>query len=380
MALELRSAPGKEQVMRHAHVWFVLFITVGFFSFPPQSQAALSDPLTTIELDTPVHFLAPDGSDLVVEAGTYAIEPAEEWIRLMAGERHEALLIEAKQGSHELEIEDTLALSIPGTAGGQADNHYVMLLLPGGQSLEATGTYSGIRPRGLFDKAFRDVKKHTNRAYRQARSTVRKTQKSVQKGMRQTQKSIQKGMSRAQKDAQRAQRQAAAKASRHMRAAQRAAYQAKLQVERAAKQMANPTTCRSANNKRAQVLKVRGTVTVRICARSKWNDTKIVVLKDSKYSFEAKGRWMDLHISSNADGYPSNQLLKIFEEDRRVPKANWFELICAVNFDDKGLLVIGTSQKMSMTSSGRLTCFANDVERMYWNNTGEVKLTVTREN
>ena len=45
-------------------------------------HATMTDPLTTIELETPVHFLAPDGSDLLVEAGTYAIEPAEAWIRL----------------------------------------------------------------------------------------------------------------------------------------------------------------------------------------------------------------------------------------------------------------------------------------------------------
>jgi hypothetical protein len=242
--------------MRHFIGLTILFVSLGLLSSTTNVQAALSDPLTTIELDTPVHFLAPDGSDLVVEAGTYAIEPAEEWIRLMSGERHDALLIEAKQGSHELAIEDTLALSIPGTAGGQADNHYVMLLLPGGQSLESTGTYSGIRPRGLFDdavKAANKAKRDTNRAYRQARSTVKKTQKSVKKGMSRAQKEaqkIQKDAQRAgrqaaaraqkiQKDAQRRQRQAAANVEKNMRAAQRAAYQAKRQVERAAKKMAD---------------------------------------------------------------------------------------------------------------------------------------------
>ena len=81
-------------------ILITLYVTLALLSIVGPSQAALSDPLTTIELDTPVHFLAPDGSDLVVEAGTYAIEPAEEWIRLLAGERHDALLIEAKQGSH----------------------------------------------------------------------------------------------------------------------------------------------------------------------------------------------------------------------------------------------------------------------------------------
>jgi len=246
----------------------IIVLFLGTLSGVRNVQAALVDPLTTIELDTPVHFLAPDGSDLLVEAGTYAIEPAEEWIRLMAGERYEAVLIEAKKGSHELEIEDAIALSIPGAAGGQADNHYVMLLLPGGQSLESTGTYSGIRARGLFTKAFNDVKKNTRRAYRKARSTVRKTTSQVKKTakraerqvrksgkqvMRQAQKGardIKKGAQRAGKQvqksarqrmrqAQRAGKQAAAKAERTMRAAQKAAYRAKRQVERTAKKMAD---------------------------------------------------------------------------------------------------------------------------------------------
>ena len=125
-------------------------------------HAALIDPLTTIELETPVHFLAPDGSDLLVEAGTYTIEPAEEWIRVMSGKRHDALLIEAKKGTHELDLEQAMAISVPGESEDEKDNHHVMLLLPGGESLEAAGTYSGIRGRGkgFFKKTFNRLKKN----------------------------------------------------------------------------------------------------------------------------------------------------------------------------------------------------------------------------
>ena len=83
----------------------LLLITAGW--------ATMTDPLTIIELETPVHFLAHDGSDLLIKAGIYAIEPAEEWIRVMSGERHDALLIEAKKGTHELDLTDMLALSVP---------------------------------------------------------------------------------------------------------------------------------------------------------------------------------------------------------------------------------------------------------------------------
>ena len=161
--------------MKSITFFITLFLFLSLFSITTQSQAALEDPLTTIELETPVHFLAPDGSDLRVEAGTYAIEPAEEWIRLMSGARHDAVLVEATKRTHEMELEHTMGLSVPGESEDQLDNHYVMLLLPDGQSLEATGTYSGIRARGFFKNAFKKVKKRVNRAYKKTRSFSKKS-------------------------------------------------------------------------------------------------------------------------------------------------------------------------------------------------------------
>jgi hypothetical protein len=63
---------------------------------------------------------------------------------------------------------------LPGEAEKEGDLHHVMLLLPGGDSLEATGTYSGIHPRGFFNKTFSQAKKHANRAYKHARTTTKK--------------------------------------------------------------------------------------------------------------------------------------------------------------------------------------------------------------
>ena len=213
-----------------------------------KSHAAITDPLTTIELDKPVHFLAPDGSDVRMDAGTYAIEPAEEWIRLMSGERHDAVLIEAKKGSHELEIEHTMAVSIPGNSEGQEDHHYVMLLLPGGQSLDATGTYSGIRERGFFKKSFNNVKKKANRAYKKARSTAKKTvskaKSTVNKAKKRVQQSAKKGVDQAKKGVQnirkgtqKAAKKAGSAVKKGYRTARNAALHAKRQVEKAARKV-----------------------------------------------------------------------------------------------------------------------------------------------
>ena len=230
-----------------------------------QSWATLPDPLSTIQIDKPIHFLAPDGSPMVAPIGTYSVEAAEEWIRLVPGERHNAVLVEAKKGKHELDLTEAMALSVMDTGEGNQDLHHVLLLLPDGESLEATGTYSGIRPRGFFDKAVNNVKRQANQAYKKARSTAkttasrakntaRKTTKQVQqrtqqaasqarrgaqKAQSQVRKGTQQAASQARRGAQNTQKQmrqgaqrAASSAKQGLQAARNAALQAKRQVEK----------------------------------------------------------------------------------------------------------------------------------------------------
>lgn len=109
-----------------------------------------------------------------------------------------------------------------------------------------------------------------------------------------------------------------------------------------------------------------------------WNATMIQVVAGHRYRFEARGRWEDSHISTDPDGYTSpSWLLRRSEWMRRAPDANWFVLICSVDFDEDLLFVIGSGRTLLMPRSGLLTCFANDVKSMYWNNRGAVELTVT---
>ena len=73
--------------MRHPRLFPIsLCSLLSILILATQGWSTITDPLTTIELEAPVHFLAPDGSSLLVEAGTYSVEPAEEWIRVMSGE------------------------------------------------------------------------------------------------------------------------------------------------------------------------------------------------------------------------------------------------------------------------------------------------------
>jgi hypothetical protein len=127
------------------------------------------------------------------------------------------------------------------------------------------------------------------------------------------------------------------------------------------------------------MLEVGQHVTATIQARKKWNDTGIQLISGHEYEFKAAGKWIDLIYPSDADGYVSpNWLLRISERWRRVPKENWFALIGALDFDRTSAFKIGTVCTRQMQRSGRLTCFANDIFFMYWNNHGAIELTVMR--
>jgi len=104
---------------------------------------------TTVTLEQPVHFTTAEGSDVVLDAGSYAVEPAQEWIRITPsdGQGVDALLLEAQSARHEESLTAPLAIS---TQGEQPDTYHIALLLPDGKRLEAIGSYSGLRARGTL--------------------------------------------------------------------------------------------------------------------------------------------------------------------------------------------------------------------------------------
>lgn len=121
---------------------------------------------------------------------------------------------------------------------------------------------------------------------------------------------------------------------------------------------------------------VGGTI---IRARSRWNSTGIVLASGERYLFTAKGRWVDFFLAHGPAGDPSQLMyLRLFERYRRMPKANWFALIGALDCDLSTAFVIGEANDVTVRITGELTCFANDAPCMYWNNWGHVELLVKR--
>jgi hypothetical protein len=127
------------------------------------------------------------------------------------------------------------------------------------------------------------------------------------------------------------------------------------------------------------MLKVGEFVEATIEAKKKWNYTGIELVGGHEYVLTAAGQWTDGGTVCGADGYASpNQMLTATEWLRRSPRSRWFALIGALDANKHTQFEIGTARSMIMPASGILTCFANDVTWMYWNNSGSVHLSVIR--
>ena len=102
--------------------------------------------LDTVLLDRPVHFTTPQATDTVAQAGTYRVEAgAPSQMKLVAVKGSTAMAVDALSITHDTDIAEPIALYV------RDDEKFphVVLLLPGGQGLEAVGSYDGSRARGL---------------------------------------------------------------------------------------------------------------------------------------------------------------------------------------------------------------------------------------
>jgi hypothetical protein len=102
--------------------------------------------LDTVLLDRPVHFTTPQATDTVAQAGTYRVEAgAPSQMKLVALKHSTAMSVDALSINHDTDIAEPIALYVT----DDEKFPHVVLLLPGGQGLEAVGSYDGSRARGL---------------------------------------------------------------------------------------------------------------------------------------------------------------------------------------------------------------------------------------
>jgi hypothetical protein len=105
---------------------------------------AISLSPTTITIFQAVHFLTPDGTDVIVNPGNYDVEAAGNVLRLQSSNNTVPIHIQAGPTPFPDEVESPVAMAIPMPEGGI----YLALAVPEGTGLEAMGFYSGIHARG----------------------------------------------------------------------------------------------------------------------------------------------------------------------------------------------------------------------------------------
>ena len=87
-----------------------LFVTGALWT---RVWAQESEDPTAIILEKPVHFLTPDGSDVLVQPGTYRVESADNGLQLIPAVGN-AQLIGADMATHDEEVDAPLAVSLAG--------------------------------------------------------------------------------------------------------------------------------------------------------------------------------------------------------------------------------------------------------------------------
>ena len=109
--------------------------------------ASAEGPSYTVDFGDTVYFSSPDGSDVVVNQGTYDVEFAETWLRVIPheGTRADVLLIEARELVHQ-DNSDRPQATVTVEENGMVQ---LVLLLPGGKGLHAMGYRGGILSRAV---------------------------------------------------------------------------------------------------------------------------------------------------------------------------------------------------------------------------------------
>lgn len=139
----------------------------------------------------------------------------------------------------------------------------------------------------------------------------------------------------------------------------------------------------------AKKLAVDETHTSTVHAELKYNWSGVELEEGHRYEFivDATQRWTDGDLEAcGPDGWKSEQLpwykekiVEAFEKRRRCKKADWFEIIGALDDEDKDLLRILSEDKIyTAPRNAELYFFANDLESKYGNNTGAIEVAIKR--
>lgn len=106
---------------------------------------------TAVTFKKAVHFMTPDGSDVVVEPGIYEVAGTKTELQLTRGSGGPLISLHAQQTPFPEDVDSPVAMAIPISEAGV----YIALVMPNAQGLEAMGSYSGIHTRGRSQSGLR---------------------------------------------------------------------------------------------------------------------------------------------------------------------------------------------------------------------------------
>lgn len=113
---------------------------------------------------------------------------------------------------------------------------------------------------------------------------------------------------------------------------------------------------------------------IQVHSQPLWTDV-CKVAEGQSYTLAASGRWWDWFIGCGPDGYPG-ALFQPIAHWKRVPEDKWFRLMGSIDRDPGSIFWIGSGRYWTATRTGTLSCFANDITWMRWNNWGSVAIEV----
>lgn len=124
---------------------------------------------------------------------------------------------------------------------------------------------------------------------------------------------------------------------------------------------------------------------ITVPAKQRWYHTEYMLERDASYYFSvpAGQTWKDWFVKNGPAGgttaiqRPLRGHLR-FPPDRD-PRAEFFSLIGTIDESLAHAFLIGAGPcAFTAPISGELVCFANDIWPAYWNNRGEMQLTIVR--
>lgn len=114
-----------------------------------------------------------------------------------------------------------------------------------------------------------------------------------------------------------------------------------------------------------------------VSAKELYSEDMLFVKKGEEYEFycDKDQHWKDLFISTGPDGY-TNPLASL--AGLRVKRAKYFCLCGVYDTDDNTSFIIGSGCIVHIERLGMVSFFANDTKGFFGNNSGSIKLNVTR--